>query len=118
VGAPWIDRFFETFLKKIIAIGKASVVPSDKITQEIPEGSGWATDFVGKDGSGGGVVDFARDFGGVWVGFGFQVGLPCRREFSEVVPETGEAAPLAGGFAVGPGGTWRRRTWRKGRRLC
>lgn len=49
----------------------------------------------------GGVIDGADGVSLMRVGFGFEVGLPLGGEFTEVVPEAGEVAPLAGGFAIG-----------------
>lgn len=74
------------------------MVSGDSIAKELAENR---VDFYGMFGSGGRVVDFSDDFGGVRVGFGGEVGLPCRGELSEVVPETGESTPLAGDVTVG-----------------
>jgi hypothetical protein len=50
---------------------------------------------------GGGVIDLSGNIINVGICLGLEVFLPFRREFPEVMPESGEVAPVVGGFGGG-----------------
>ncbi len=54
--------------------------------------------------SGGGVIDLSRNLSDVRIGFGLEVVLPSNRELSQIMPESGEVAPIVCGF--GFAGIW------------
>src|SRR5690606_21636504 len=98
------DGFEESFSEAapggvtIHTVGESRVMAGDEVGDETAE---LGDVFIGALGAGGGMVHFTGEVVAVQIlGFGREVGLPLRSEFPEVVPETGETAPVGGGCGV------------------
>ena len=101
VGSEFLfEALFETRVGFVAGVKEAGVMSCDGGGNEVAERRGGDCVF----GPGSGVIHFASDFIGVWIGCVFQVILKFVGKFSEVVPEAGEVAPLAGGVVAFAGG--------------
>lgn len=100
--APCVNGLFESLVEKVgSSVWEAGVMPGDEVAQQRTTG----LDVQGEDCSGGGVVDYSGNIGGMRIGLGGEVGLPFRGKLPEIVPEACEAAPL---FTDFPAGAWRK----------
>ena len=74
----------------------------NEVAEKVTKWRAWVSGFVCEGCARSGMIFFADDFIGVRVGFGFEILLPFRGEFSQIMPQPGEVSPLVGGFPVWP----------------